>query len=77
MVMLVRKPVKYLASVLVSFCFCFRVRSAKLTEHRKIANEGLQLYFRGMLSISLFFRYESNKEMAFKYFSVHVLVRSG
>lgn len=77
MAMRVRNPVKYLASVLVSCCFCFRVRRAKLTEHRKIANESLQFFFREMLSISLFYMYEGNNEMAFKYISVHVLVRSG
>lgn len=77
MAMRVRNPVKYLASVLVSCCFCFRVRRAKLTEHRKIANEGLQCFFREMLSISLFYMYEGNNEMAFKCISVHILVRSG
>lgn len=77
MAMPARNPVKYLASVLVSCCFCFRVRRAKLTEHRKTVNEGLQCFFREMLSISLFYMYEGNNEMAFKYISVHVLVRSG
>lgn len=54
MAMPARNPVKYLASVLVSCCFCFRVRRAKLTEHRKTVNEGLQCFFLEKCFLSLY-----------------------